>query len=72
MRKPLAQQVDEWRVVPRLLVAWYCWLVYEVTSWAMHTPDLSVQAAAFAGGITAMLPAMAKWYFETGKRWTDV
>ena len=31
-----AEFVDSWRIVPRLLVAGYAWLTWEVVDWYMH------------------------------------
>ena len=32
----VAEFMDAWRVVPRLLIGLYCWITYEVITWYMN------------------------------------
>lgn len=66
----LAETVDAWRLVPRLLVAGYAWLVWDVTQWAMGLPDLSPAQSAFVSVVWGAATGVFGLYVGTGRRWT--
>jgi hypothetical protein len=41
--KPTAQHIDELRVFPRLILAFYMYLSWQLFEWASGLPDLSIQ-----------------------------
>ena len=55
----LPEYFDRWRVFPRLLIGIYTYLLYQVVTWAMYLPDLSVSQA---GVVAAILGVGAAWF----------
>lgn len=64
-----AELFDAWRVVPRLTLAGYFWLMVQVASWYMALKDPNGGQAAFAGGIVAAFAPLCNWYYQTGRDW---
>jgi len=61
-------QLDRWRVVPRILVTLYGILCYMVVSWYMSLPDPSAEQTTFATGIMAGAAAWFKFYVDSGAK----
>lgn len=62
------EQLDAWRVVPRLLVTLYGFMCWYVAMWFMSLPDPSGPQTTFA---TAIWGAAAGWfgfYVNSGKK----
>jgi len=59
--------LNHWRIIPRLCVASYAWMFYEVASWFMHLPDPTNAQAAFVSTFTAAAAAFFNFYAQTGK-----
>lgn len=66
--KKLADAFDTWRVVPRLLVAMYCYLLYYTAMWFMGLPDPSGTQAAFVSTIVGSGAAIFGLYTNSGKK----
>lgn len=67
----LAEVCDAWRLVPRLLVGGYAWLVWEVSTWAMGLPDLSGAQSAFVSVVWGAATGVFGLYVGTGRKWTQ-
>lgn len=67
----VAEAVDAWRVVPRLLVGGYAWLVWQVSAWAMSLPDLSPAQSAFVSVVWGAATGVFGLYVGTGRKWTE-
>ncbi|AUR85851.1 TMhelix containing protein [Vibrio phage 1.081.O._10N.286.52.C2] len=65
--KKLADAVDEWRIVPRILVGMYCYLLYYTAMWFMALPDPSGTQAAFVSTIVGAAAAIFGLYTNAGK-----
>ena len=53
------QKLNEWRIVPRVLVLLYGLMCYQVAEWFMLIPDPSSQQAAF---VSIVLGSSAAWF----------
>lgn len=61
------QQLDAWRVVPRLLVAGYGVMVWRVAEWFMSIPDPTAQQSAFVGVVVGAAAAWFGLYVNSGQ-----
>lgn len=64
-----AEVTDAWRVVPRVMVAGYGYLVWEVTAWFQALPSPSDPQQWFLNVIWGAAAAVAKFYFDSGRNW---
>lgn len=60
------EQLNAWRVVPRILVAMYGLLVWRVTEWYMALPDPTTQQAALVSTVVGAAGAFFGFYVNTG------
>lgn len=67
----LAEVVDAWRLVPRILVAGYAWLVWDAHMWATSLPDLSPSQSAYVAVAWGAATGVFGLYVGTGRRWTQ-
>lgn len=44
-------QLNEWRVIPRIIVALYGYMFYEICVWFMSLPEPTTQQAGFVSTI---------------------
>jgi len=59
-------QFNAWRVMPRLLVIGYMWLVYLVADWFMSLSAPLTEQSAFVSVISLAGAGVFKFYAETG------
>ena len=57
MKKPLHQQIRDWRIVQIGVTIFLCYILYILTAWMIATPFLSLQTWHLAP-ITASFPAL--------------
>ena len=62
------QLVNEWRILPRVIVALFMYLCYWVASWYMNLGDPSTQQAAFVSTVFATVPMVFNFYCQTGDK----
>lgn len=67
----LAEAMDAWRVVPRLLVAGYGYLVWTVVQWFMNLPEPTTQHAALVSTVVGVAGAVIGIYTSTGRKWSE-
>ena len=60
--------LDDFRVVPRVIVILYGYIFYDVTTWFMNLPDPSNAQVAFVSTIVGVAGAFFGIYQKTGKR----
>lgn len=65
-----AEVTDAWRVVPRLLLGGYAYLVWYFSMWYHLLPDPTDNQKWFIGAIWAAAAGLTKWYFDSGRKWT--
>jgi hypothetical protein len=63
----LAQAVDDWRLVPRILVVLYGHLFYNVADWFMNIPDPTIAQTGFVSTIVGSAAAIFGLYVSSGK-----
>jgi len=64
---PLYEQINLYRVVPRLLVLGYSWLMYEVAFWFMSLPNPMPEQAAFVSTMVGVSAAIFGLYANSGR-----
>lgn len=64
----IADAVDAWRVVPRLLVGLYGYLLYTASVWFMSLPDPTTTQAAFISTMFGAAAAIFGLYTSSGKK----
>lgn len=66
-----AEVLDSYRIVPRLLLCGYAYLVYKVVLWYMGVPVPSVEHAALVTAVVGIIAPVAGMYFNSGRKWGD-
>jgi hypothetical protein len=61
-------QVNEWRVIPRLLVMMYGFFAVHVGSWFMSLPDPTGAQSAFVSTIWGAAAAWFGFYCNSGSK----
>lgn len=77
----IAEVIDAFRVVPRVLLFGYCWFGYYVVStlldWYMALPvsERGLEAGGFAAGVitavTGLATAFMNIYHKSGRSWDN-
>lgn len=65
---PFHKTLDNYRIVPRLLIGLYGFMFYRVTEWFMSIPDPTNSQAAFVSTIVGAGAAWFGLYVNSGKR----
>ena len=64
-----AEAFDAWRIVPRLVLMGYGWIVWTVTAWFIGLEDPSGTQMGFASTVWGAAGVVTGWYMSTGRRW---
>jgi len=64
----LHEQINQWRVFPRLAFAVFLWLTIISSEWFMALPEPTAPQGAFAGGMLAAAAGFFKFYVESGPK----
>ena len=59
--------MNNWRLIPRLLMALYCLAFYQVTTWFMSMPDPTTAQAGFVSVIVGAGAGFFGLYVGTGQ-----
>lgn len=62
------EQLDAWRVVPRLLVILYGWLCFDTHQWYTALADPTTPQQLYASVIWTAAAAWFGFYVNSGKR----
>ena len=65
-KTPFHQTLNNYRVVPRLLVLGYAWLMYDVSYWFMVLQDPTGTQAAFVSTLVGVSAAVFGLYTNSG------
>lgn len=66
----VAEVVDAFRMIPRVMVAGYAWLVWVVVDWFMHLPNPTSQHAFLVSTIVGGAAAVFGLYVNSGVSWS--
>lgn len=76
MNKPqwltVAEIIDAYRVVPRLILVGYAWLVAFTLIWYTELEDPTTQQTSFAGTIGGGILAVIGLYVNSGRKWSEL
>lgn len=64
----LSNEVNNWRLVPRLALIFYFFACYRIAEWFMTLGDPSTQQTSFATGIWGAAAAWFAFYVNSGKK----
>ena len=59
--------MNNWRMIPRLLMAMYCYAFYSVTTWFMAMPDPTTAQAGFVATVVGAGAGFFGLYVGSGK-----
>ena len=62
------QKLNEWRAIPRIIIALYGYTFYEVCVWFMSLPDPTTQQAGFVSTIVGAGAAFVGLYVNAPNR----
>ncbi len=65
----VAELVDAFRMVPRLILIGYAILVWTVVQWYMGLPDPSTQHAALVTIVVGIIAPIVGLYQSSGRTW---
>lgn len=67
----IAELIDAYRIVPRVLMFGYAALLWESSRWFMLLAEPTSQQTTFIGLLWGSCGLITKWYFDTGRKWTS-
>lgn len=66
-----AEVADAWRLVPRLLMAGYGWMLWSTWVWFRALEDPTVAQSAYVSTLWGAAAVVSGFYFNTGRKWTS-
>lgn len=64
-----AEITDAYRVVPRILMGGYAYLVYDLTVWYQMLPAPSTSQQWVVSTVWGAAALITKFYLESGRKW---
>ena len=64
-----AEVVDAWRLIPRIILLGYGWILWESQHWFFSLEDPSAPQSVYVSVIWGAGTGLTGWYFNTGRRW---
>ena len=65
----MAELIDAWRIVPRMIIFGYCYYVWDVTQWFMGLENPNTQQAALISTIIGVAGIVFGLYTNSGRKW---
>lgn len=65
----VAEVIDSFRVVPRVILALYGVLVWQIVDWYMLLPEPSTQHAALVTIVVGVIAPVVGLYQNSGRSW---
>jgi len=65
-----AEIIDAHRIIPKLLLLGYSWMVYDVYIWAKANPELEATKWIFAA-VLGVAGIVLGAYFNSGRKWNN-
>lgn len=62
------EQVDRWRIIPRLMVFWYAMLVWYIVDWFMWVDKPTTEQTLFATTVVGLSTAIFGFYVNSGPK----
>ncbi len=59
--------INQWRIVPRLLVAGYAYLMYDIAQWFMTLTDPSNAQSGFVSAMVLVSAGVFNFYVNSGQ-----
>jgi hypothetical protein len=66
-----AEVADAWRIVPRLLLLGYGYMLYDAGTWFMALEVPNGAQSAYVSILWGAAAVVSGLYFNTGRRWGD-
>lgn len=67
-----AEVLDAYRIVPRVLLLGFGYLVWSVVEWFMGLENPTTQQAAFVSAVVGITAPITAFYFQTGRKWQSL
>lgn len=67
----IAELVDAYRVVPRIVLIGYGYLLWDTHVWYSALPDPTTTQTAYATLLWGACTVITAWYINTGRKWTS-
>ena len=67
----VAELIDAYRIVPRIILIGYSLLTWNVVSWYMAQPDPSMQHTVLVTAIVGVIAPIAGLYQSSGRKWAQ-
>jgi hypothetical protein len=69
--KKWADRLNQWRVIPRVLITLYGWMCYNVAEWFMALPEPSMPQVTFVSTVWGAAAAWFGFYVNAGGKKDD-
>ena len=60
-------RLDDWRIIPRVIIALYGYVFYEVITWYMALQDPNMSQAGFVSTVVGAAALFFNFYVSSGK-----
>ena len=67
----LAEALDYFRIVPRLILVSYSYMMYEVIQWFMDLTNPNAEQAGFVVSVIGIAGVIISLYHKSGRNWTN-
>lgn len=67
----LAEALDYFRIVPRLILVSYSYMMYEVIQWFMDLTNPNAEQAGFVVSVIGIAGVIISLYQKSGRDWTN-
>lgn len=65
----VAELIDAYRIIPRMVLFFYGVMVYEVVRWFMLLPEPSTQHTSFVSTVVGLCAIIVAFYNNSGRKW---
>lgn len=66
----IAEIIDTWRIVPRIIIFYYCIFTWRVFEWIRELENPSVEQTGVMYAVIGALPMIFNFYAKSGVRWS--
>ena len=65
-----AEVTDAWRIFPRIILAAYAWLCWDLSRWFMSLKAPQSEQMAFVTVIIGLAVPLVSFYLHSGRTWS--